>query len=73
MVVEIRRQFQNEKIKTGEEEPDYDSCIQVSTKASLKEMILPGILVIFTPIFFGVVFHPVLVAGLLPGSLLSGV
>lgn len=36
-------------------------------------MILPGILVIFTPIFFGVVFHPVLVAGLLPGSLLSGV
>lgn len=36
-------------------------------------MILPGVLVIFTPIFFGVVFHPILVAGLLPGSLLSGV
>lgn len=36
-------------------------------------MILPGLLVIFTPIFFGVFFHPVLVAGLLPGSLLSGV
>ena len=36
-------------------------------------MILPGLLVMITPIFFGVVFHPVLVAGLLPGALLSGV
>ena len=36
-------------------------------------MILPGILVILTPIFFGVFFHPILVAGLLPGALLSGV
>ncbi len=36
-------------------------------------MILPGILVIATPIFFGVVFHPILVAGLLPGALISGV
>lgn len=45
----------------------------MSTTASLKEMILPGILVIFTPIMFGVFFHPVLVAGLLPGTLISGV
>lgn len=73
MVAEVRRQFQNDKIRSGEVEADYDSCIQVSTKASLKEMILPGVLVIFTPIFFGVLFHPILVAGLLPGSLLCGV
>lgn len=36
-------------------------------------MILPGVMVIFTPIILGVFFHPLLVAGLLPGALLSGV
>ena len=36
-------------------------------------MIIPGIMVIFTPIFFGVFVHPILIAGLLPGALLSGV
>ena len=36
-------------------------------------MILPGIIVIFTPLFFGIFFHPLLVAGLLPGALISGV
>lgn len=73
MVLEVRRQFKDPKILSGETEPDYDSCIWVSTKASLKEMILPGVLVIVTPLFFGIFFHPILVAGLLPGSLLSGV
>ena len=73
MVEEVRRQFQDEKIISGEKEPDYETCIKVSTNASLKEMILPGLLVILTPLFFGILFHPVLVAGLLPGALLSGV
>jgi inorganic pyrophosphatase len=71
MVSEVRRQLKENPHL--ENEPDYDSCIAVSTKASLREMILPGILVIFTPLFFGILFHPVLVAGLLPGVLLSGV
>ena len=73
MVAEVRRQFQDRRIITGEIEPNYQKCISVSTRASLKEMILPGLLVIVTPIFFGILFHPVLVAGLLPGALLSGV
>ena len=73
MVLEVRRQFRNPDVRSGAVEPDYESCIKVSTKASLREMIAPGLLVILTPIFFGVVFHPVLVAGLLPGALLSGV
>ena len=73
MVKEVRRQFKNPRVRNGEEEPDYDSCIRVSTTASLREMILPGILVMATPIVLGVVFHPLLVAGLLPGALLSGV
>ena len=73
MVEEVRRQFQDEKIVQGEKDPDYERCIQVSTNASLKEMIAPGLLVIMTPLFFGILFHPALVAGLLPGALLSGV
>jgi inorganic pyrophosphatase len=73
MVLEVRRQFQDRRIITGEIEPDYERCIKVSTKASLKEMIAPGLLVIITPIFLGMVFHPAVVAGLLPGALLSGV
>jgi inorganic pyrophosphatase len=73
MVKEVRRQFQNEKIIQGLVDPDYERCIKVSTRASIKEMILPGLLVILTPIFFGIIFHPVMVAGLLPGALVSGV
>ena len=73
MVEEVRRQFKDPRIKNGEIEPDYQRCVEVSTRASLREMILPGILVLFTPLFFGILFHPVLLAGLLPGSLLSGV
>ena len=73
MVLEVRRQFQDRRIITGEVEPDYERCIKVSTKASLKEMIAPGLLVILTPIFLGIIFHPAVVAGLLPGALLSGV
>ena len=45
----------------------------VSTKASIKEMILPGVLVIGTPLVLGILVHPVLVAGLLAGALVSGV
>ena len=73
MVVEVRRQFRDPKVKSGEVEPDYESCIRVSTQASLKEMIAPGLLVILTPIAFGVILHPITVAGLLPGALLSGI
>lgn len=73
MVMEVRRQFRNPDIRSGAIEPDYESCIRVSTQASLKEMIAPGLLVILTPVAMGVIFHPVIVAGLLPGALLSGI
>jgi len=72
-VIEVRRQFKNINIKNGREEPDYAACIMVSTNASLKEMISPGLLVILTPIILGVVVHPILVAGILPGALISGI
>jgi len=73
MVVEVRRQFKDHRIKSGEIEPDYEACIMVSTNASLKAMIPPGLLVVLTPIVLGVFVHPVLVAGVLPGALISGI
>jgi len=54
MVKEVRRQFEKEEIRNGEIEPDHEACIKVSTDASLKEMIAPGVLVMLTPIFCGV-------------------
>ncbi len=73
MVKEVRRQFANPAIRNGTQEPDFRRCIAVSTDASLREMIPPGLLVILTPLFFGIVFHPLLLCGLLPGTLVSGV
>jgi Na+/H+-translocating membrane pyrophosphatase len=64
---------ENPGIITGETEPDYKACIEISTKASLREMVLPGLLVIFAPVFTGLFFGPLAVAGLLPGALVSGV
>lgn len=73
MVKEVRRQFANPAIRNGTQEPDFKRCIEVSTTASLREMIPPGLLVILTPLFFGIIFHPLLLCGLLPGTLVSGV
>ena len=53
--------------------PDYDRCIAISTKASLKKMVAPGLLVIGSPFVVGVLFGPRGVAGLLAGSIVSGV
>ncbi len=68
----VKRQI-NEKNSGAREALDYKECIQVSTKASLKEMILPGVLVIFTPLIIGMLFGPNAVAGYLAGVIVSGV
>lgn len=74
MVEEVRRQFREDSgILSGESRPDYKRCIQVSTDASLSEMIAPGCLVIGTPLVVGLFFGPRALAGLLAGSLVSSV
>jgi len=74
MVEEVRRQFTKMPgILKGEQEPDYASCVDISTQAALREMIGPGILVIFTPILVGYGFGTEALAGVLAGSLASGV
>merc|ERR1711971_551317 len=73
MVEECMRQF-DEMFKPGSTtEPDYQQCIEICTRSSLKEMILPGLLVILSPLVTGVVFGKNCTAGLLVGALVSGV
>jgi len=66
MVDEIDKQLKADQC-------DPDKCIKISTDASLMEMIAPGLLVMLTPIICGVVFGTRVVAGILPGALLSGI
>jgi inorganic pyrophosphatase len=73
MVNEIRRQFQDPAVADGTVEPDYESCVRISTEASLRQMIAPTCLVVFTPIICGVLFGKYTLAGLLPGAIVSGV
>jgi Na+/H+-translocating membrane pyrophosphatase len=61
------------KIREGEEKPDYEKCIQISTNSSIREMIAPGLLVILSPLIFGFLLGPRGVSGLLAGGITSGV
>lgn len=74
MIIEIKRQFETMPgIRTGEQKPDYERCIEISTQASLKSMIAPGILVLGSPLLMGFLLGPRGVCGLLAGNIVSGV
>jgi inorganic pyrophosphatase len=76
MVVEVQRQFKenpNLLDPNSSTRPDHDKCIKISTNSSLKEMILPGLLVMLSPILTGVFFGVSAVCGLLAGGMSSGV
>jgi len=76
MVDEVRRQFREiPGLKEGRPgvKAEYAKCVAISTQASLREMILPACLVIFTPIVIGFVFGKNALAGVLAGSLVSAV
>ena len=74
MIDEVRRQFRERPgIMAGTEEPDYSTCVDISTRAALKEMILPGLLAIACPIAMGLLLGAEALAGLLLGSTVSGV
>ena len=73
MVTEVRRQFKEIKgIMTGEAEPDYAQCVEISTRGAQVEMIFPSLLAIIVPIFIGIVLGVSGVMGLLIGVLGSG-
>ena len=74
MIVEIKRQFETMPgIRDGTQKPDYERCIAISTKASLKSMIAPAILVLGSPLLMGLLLGPRGVCGLLAGNIVSGV
>ncbi len=72
MIEEIKRQFKPNADGVIPE-PDYDRCIAISTRASLKKMIAPGLLVLVSPLAMGILFGPEGVSGLLAGAIVSGV
>ena len=71
MIQEIKTQFT--KMKNEGAAPDPDRCVAISTKASLKKMIAPGALVIFTPFLTGLLFSKNALNGLLAGIIVSGI
>lgn len=73
IVVEVRRQFKEIKgLMEGKAEADYATCVDICTRSSLKEMILPAALGILAPIVVGIVLGPNGVVGMLAGALVSG-
>ena len=74
MIEEVRRQFKEDKgIMEGTSKPDYAKCVDISTKAALKEMILPGLMAIVAPLVVGIVMGTEALGGMLAGALSSGV
>ncbi len=74
MVHEVRRQFREiPGIMEGTGTPEYAKCVDISTKAALKEMILPGLITIITPIIIGLVFGAEPLGGYMAGVCVSGV
>ncbi|MCC6725199.1 MAG: sodium-translocating pyrophosphatase [Saprospiraceae bacterium] len=74
MVEEVRRQFREiPGIMEGTGMPDYSKCVDISTKAALREMIIPGAITILTPIFIGFVIGAEALGGYMAGVTVSGV
>ena len=74
MIEEVRRQFREiPGILEGTGKPEYGSCVSISTRAALHEMIIPGIMAVAVPLIVGLLFGTEALGGLLAGSLVTGV
>ncbi|MCI7145062.1 MAG: sodium-translocating pyrophosphatase [Clostridiales bacterium] len=74
MIDEVRRQFREDKgILEGTSKPDYAHCVDISTQAALREMIVPGVMAIVAPLAVGIILGPEALGGMLAGALSAGV
>ncbi len=74
MVNEVRRQFREiPGIMEYKAKPEYEKCVAISTKASIREMVLPGAIALIVPIIVGFIFGPEVLGGVLAGVTVSGV
>ena len=74
MIEEVRRQFRTiPGILEGTGKPDYTSCVAISTQAALKEMMVPGIMAVISPLAIGILLGTGALGALLAGSLVTGV
>lgn len=74
MVNEVRRQFREiPGIMEYKAKPEYEKCVAISTKASIREMVLPGAIALIVPLIVGFTFGPEVLGGLLAGVTVSGV
>jgi len=74
MVQEVRRQFREiPGIMEYKAQPEYEKCVAISTKASIREMLLPGAIALITPVIVGFTFGPEVLGGMLAGVTVSGV
>ncbi len=74
MVNEVRRQFREiPGIMEYKAKPQYEKCVAISTKASIREMMMPGAIALITPVLVGFIFGPEVLGGLLAGVTVSGV
>ncbi|MBQ0078995.1 MAG: sodium-translocating pyrophosphatase [Eubacterium sp.] len=74
MIEEVRRQFREDKgILAGTSKPDYAHCVDISTQAALKEMVVPGLMAVIAPLLIGILLGVEALGGMLAGALAAGV
>jgi len=73
IIEEVRRQFREIKgLMEGTARPEYNKCVDICTRAALKQMLGPGIMTILTPIVIGIILGPIGLGGFLAGAIASG-